>query len=217
MKGLLIKDFYSIVSQLKLFLIIIIAFALVPGYSVSAFAMVYAALLPINALAWDEQSKWDNLARMMPYSKFDLVFSKYIIGYISILAAAVLCTGFAFVYSFFPSSEPLNISSIVMFACSGALLVKGYYSAGLSTLRNALKKELPLHDLLLKERYPTISGHVTVARYTSSIQEADRFLKTLEGFKSINFGQFTTSSLDLVVHDWYNHNSRLISKMSLRS
>ena len=120
MKGLLIKDFYSIVSQLKLFLIIIIAFALVPGYSVSAFAMVYAALLPINALAWDEQSKWDNLARMMPYSKFDLVFSKYIIGYISILSAAVLCTGFAFVYSFFPSSEPLNISSIVMFACSGA-------------------------------------------------------------------------------------------------
>ena len=119
MKGLLIKDFYSIVSQLKLFLIIIIAFALVPGYSVSAFAMVYAALLPINALAWDEQSKWDNLARMMPYSKFDLVFSKYIIGYISILSAAVLCTGFAFVYSFFPSSEPLNISSIVMFACSG--------------------------------------------------------------------------------------------------
>ena len=120
MKGLLIKDFYSIVSQLKLFLIIIIAFALVPGYSVSAFAMVYAALLPINALAWDEQSKWDNLARMMPYSKFDLVFSKYIIGYISILSAAVLCTGFAFVYSFFPSSEPLNISSVVMFACSGA-------------------------------------------------------------------------------------------------
>ena len=104
-----------------------------------------------------------------------------------------------------------------MITSSGTLLVKGYYSAGLSTLRNALKKELPLHDLLLKERYPTISGHVTVARYTSSIQEADRFLKTLEGFKSINFGQFTTSSLDLVVHDWYNHNSRLISKMSLRS
>lgn len=104
-----------------------------------------------------------------------------------------------------------------MITRSGALLVKGYYSAELSTLRNTLRKELSLHDLLLKERYPTISGHVTVARYTSPIQQADRFLKTLEEFKSINFGQFTTSSLDLVVHDWYNHNSRLISKMSLRS
>ena len=120
MKGLLIKDFYAVVTQLKIFIILIIVSALIPGYPMGAFTMVYVALLPINALAWDEQSKWDNLARMMPYSKFDLVFSKYIIGYISILSAAVLCTGFAFVYSFFPSSEPLNISSVVMFACSGA-------------------------------------------------------------------------------------------------
>ena len=104
-----------------------------------------------------------------------------------------------------------------MITSSGALLVKGYYSAGLSTLRNALKKELPLHDLLLKERYPTISGHVTVARYTSPLQQADQFLKTLEEFKSINFGQFTISSLDLVVHDWYNYNLRLISKLALCS
>ena len=112
---------------------------------------------------------------------------------------------------------PIHWQLAGMITSSGALLVKGYYSAELSTLRNALRKELPLHDLLLKERYPTISGHVTVARYTSPIQQVDCFLKTLEEFKSINFGQVTTSSLDLVVHDWYNHNSRLISKMSLGS
>lgn len=90
MKGLLIKDFYTVVTQLKIFVILIIVFALIPGYSMGAFAMVYAALLPINALAWDEQSKWDNLARMMPYSRFDLVFSKYLIGYIYIAAALLL-------------------------------------------------------------------------------------------------------------------------------
>ncbi|MCC4382468.1 hypothetical protein LMB54_01425 [Limosilactobacillus reuteri] len=112
---------------------------------------------------------------------------------------------------------PIHWHLAGMITSSGALLVKGYYSAELSTLRNVLRKELPLHDLLLKERYSTISGHVTVARYTSPIQQADQFLKTLEEFKSINFGQFTTSSLDLVVHDWYNHNSRLISKLALCS
>ena len=53
--------------------------------------MVYAALLPVTALAWDEQSKWDGLAKMMPYSKFELVFSKYTVGYISVAAAAALC------------------------------------------------------------------------------------------------------------------------------
>ena len=112
---------------------------------------------------------------------------------------------------------PIHWHLAGMITSSGALLVKGYYSAELTTLRHALRKELPLHGLLLKERYPTISGHVTVARYTNPLQQADRFLKTLEEFKSINFGQFTTSSLDLVVHDWYNHNSQLISKLSLRS
>ncbi len=113
--------------------------------------------------------------------------------------------------------EPIHWQLAGMITSSGALLVKGYYSAELSTLRNQLRQELPLHNLLLKERYPTISGHVTVARYTRPLQQADCFLETLEGFKSINFGQFTTSSLDLVVHDWYNHNSQLISKLSLRS
>lgn len=120
MKGLLIKDFYSIVSQLKLFLIIIIAFALVPGYSVSAFAMVYAALLPINALAWDEQSKWDNLARMMPYSRFDLVFSKYLIGYIYIAAAALLCAAVSFAYSLLPGKEPFDAGNALTIVFSGA-------------------------------------------------------------------------------------------------
>ena len=126
MKGLLIKDFYSIVSQLKLFLIIIIAFALVPGYSVSAFAMVYAALLPINALAWDEQSKWDNLARMMPYSRFDLVFSKYLIGYIYIAAAALLCAAVSFAYSLLPGKEPFdagNALTLVFFGATALLLL----------------------------------------------------------------------------------------------
>ncbi|MCD7133043.1 2'-5' RNA ligase family protein [Limosilactobacillus balticus] len=112
---------------------------------------------------------------------------------------------------------PIHWHLAGMIPSLGALLVKGYYSAELSTLRNQLRQELPLHNLLLKERYPTISGHVTVARYTRPLQQADCFLEALEGFKSINFGQFTTSSLDLVVHDWYNHNSQLISKLSLRS
>lgn len=62
--------------------------------------------------------------------------------------------------------EPIHWQLAGMITSSGALLVKGYYSAELSTLRNQLRQELPLHNLLLKERYPTISGHVTVARYT---------------------------------------------------
>lgn len=120
MKGLLIKDFYAVGTQLKIFIILIIVSALIPGYHMGAFTMVYVSLLPINALAWDEQSKWDNLARMMPYSRFDLVFSKYLIGYIYIVAAALLCAAVSFAYSLLPGKEPFDAGNALTIVFSGA-------------------------------------------------------------------------------------------------
>ena len=48
--------------------------------------MLYAAMMPISALAYDENCKWDQLAAMMPYSVRDIVLSKYLFGYICLLA-----------------------------------------------------------------------------------------------------------------------------------
>lgn len=91
MKGLLLKDIYTMVKQLKIFLLLIVILACLPGYySVSAFAVVYAAMLPITAVAYDERSKWNRLAAMMPYSVQDLVLSKYVLGYLMIGAATLI-------------------------------------------------------------------------------------------------------------------------------
>lgn len=90
MKGLLLKDFYTLVGQMKLFLLMIAIFTLVPNFSMSGFAIVYAAMLPITALAYDERSKWTQLAAMMPYTPAELVVSKYILGYAMVAGAFVL-------------------------------------------------------------------------------------------------------------------------------
>lgn len=90
MKGLLIKDFYTLIKQLKMFLLLIVFFSFLPGSSTSAFAVIYSAMLPITALAYDERSKWDRLAAMMPYSYRNLVLSKYLLGFICVLGAAIL-------------------------------------------------------------------------------------------------------------------------------
>lgn len=82
MKGLLLKDIFTLAKQLKFFLLIILIWSLIPNFSASCFAIVYAALLPVSALAYDERSKWNTLAAMMPYSKKDIVLSKYLLGYI---------------------------------------------------------------------------------------------------------------------------------------
>ncbi|MEG0779672.1 MAG: ABC-2 transporter permease [Oscillospiraceae bacterium] len=83
MKGLLLKDFYVLTGQMKFFLILMLVFAVVPGASMSAFAVVYAAMLPYTTLAYDERSKWDVLAGMLPYTTRDMVLSKYVLGYLA--------------------------------------------------------------------------------------------------------------------------------------
>lgn len=90
MSALLLKDFYTLMRQMRIFLLLIVVFAVLPGFSMSSFAVVYAAMLPITALAYDERSKWDSLAAMMPYTPRQIVVSKYLLGYIGIIFAAIL-------------------------------------------------------------------------------------------------------------------------------
>lgn len=90
MKSLLLKDFYVITKQLKIFLVIIPVIALTTGEAMSTFSILLGAVLPMTAIAYDERSKWNELAAMMPYSKFDLIFSKYLLGYLCMFGAALL-------------------------------------------------------------------------------------------------------------------------------
>ena len=88
MSALLLKDYYVIFRQMKIFLLLILVFSCIPGTFYSTFAVVYASMLPYTALAYDERSKWDQLAAMMPYSARDVVLSKYLFGWISVAVAA---------------------------------------------------------------------------------------------------------------------------------
>lgn len=101
MKGLLLKDLYTLGKQMKLFFLFIVVFAVAPGLSLSAFAIMYASMLPMTALAYDERSKWDTLAAMMPYSVTELVFSKYLLGYLMTLFAALCSLAAQFVINLF--------------------------------------------------------------------------------------------------------------------
>ena len=43
-----------------------------------------------TSMAYDERSKWDQLAAMMPYTDRDIVVSKYVLGWLLSLGAAAL-------------------------------------------------------------------------------------------------------------------------------
>lgn len=102
-----------------------------------------------------------------------------------------------------------------LIASPGAILVKGYYSPALLKLRTRLRYELPAMGLALKERYPTISGHVTVARFINQPAQPQILLDHLASNRDLAVGAFTSPKLELVVHDWYNHHSRLVKEIEL--
>lgn len=90
MKGLLYKDAVTLVKQMRFYLLLVLIFSALPLGNLSSFAVVYAAMLPFSAIAYDEQAKWPRLAAMLPYTPGQLVLSKYIIGWAGVAAALVL-------------------------------------------------------------------------------------------------------------------------------
>ena len=90
MKALILKDTYVIWRQMKYFLVMILQFSALPSGFNNAFAVIYAAMMPYTALAYDERSKWDQMAAMMPYSARDIVLGTYAFGWLCIGGAAVL-------------------------------------------------------------------------------------------------------------------------------
>ena len=88
MKGLLLKDWLVIVKQTKVYFLLMFLFALVPGMGI--YSIFFGALLPMTALAYDERSKWGQMAKMMPYSDHKMVAEKYLFGYLLAGGIAVL-------------------------------------------------------------------------------------------------------------------------------
>lgn len=124
MCGLLIKDTYSMIKETKIFLIFVIIMALVQNDFLFTYAIFYSAMLPISSLAYDERSKWNVYADMLPYTTGQIVGSKYMIGYLSVgfsillvLCGKLLGAGFG---NGMP--EPSEWASLITIGCAANLV-----------------------------------------------------------------------------------------------
>jgi len=92
MKGLLLKDFYMAVKYCRIFLFVILIFSAVSfsdkGMSFfSTFPVLMAGMLPVTLLSYDEKEKWHIYSGTFPYSRAQIVSSKYVFGLLVTLAA----------------------------------------------------------------------------------------------------------------------------------
>lgn len=83
MKALIVKDFYVLRKSLGLYALVIVLFQLMGNATGSLISILYAALLPSAAFAYDDRSRWDELELMLPYSVRQIVLSRYCVGWIS--------------------------------------------------------------------------------------------------------------------------------------
>lgn len=85
MKGLLIKDLYMTKKYCRSYLLIAAVFIAISFASDNnMFFIFYPCLLcgmiPVNLLGYDERSRWMQYSGTLPYSKTQIVSSKYFIG-----------------------------------------------------------------------------------------------------------------------------------------
>ena len=124
MSALLLKDYYVLWKQMRFFPIAILVFSAIPGGYNMVFAVTYAALLPYSCVAYDERSKWDQLAAMMPYSVRDLVLSRYVLGWISGAGACffslILQAAFGLLFHYAASPAALVVA---FFTCVSTLAI----------------------------------------------------------------------------------------------
>lgn len=120
MRALVLKDFYVLWKQMRMFLLIMVLLSVVGGIFNSVFVVVWCAMLPYTAMAYDERSHWDQLAAMMPYSKRDIVLSKYVLGWLCMAAAMVLSLVFQTAASVV-THEPPTLPALAMSFLGGVI------------------------------------------------------------------------------------------------
>ena len=126
MKGLLYKDFYVLLKQNPITVIIILIMALVNNAFSQSFMTIFVIMLPLTALSYDEQARWDTYAAMMPYKKRDLVLSKYVLGLLlcgGVFALELISAGVFYLIK--GSSDGLFLEEKILFplgVMAGALI-----------------------------------------------------------------------------------------------
>ena len=123
MKALLRKDYYVLKSAILLYAGIILLFNMMMGLSGIFITVLYSALLPSSAFAYDDRSRWGELAAMLPYSERDIVLSRYALGVIGIvllnIPGMLARLAVRMLNMPFSSSIGLSLSETLIFLCIG--------------------------------------------------------------------------------------------------
>jgi len=101
-------------------------------------------------------------------------------------------------------------------ASDSAIMIQGFPSNNsLEQIRNNLRVNFKNSDLQksIDKRYAIQTAHSTAVRFRDKILDKDNLFKTLEQYRTFDFGKFEVKEVELVYNDWYQRN-HLVQKLN---
>ncbi|MDD6212158.1 MAG: ABC-2 transporter permease [Clostridiales bacterium] len=142
MKGLLLKDYYLLTGYCRSFILLITVFVLAScagndSFFFTSFPCIFAGILPMTLLSYDDREKWTDYAGTFPYTKAMLVSVKYIMGLFTTLSIFALTVAVQLIravvvsdISFFVKSIPLLSVSLTGGLLASAILLPFIFRFG---------------------------------------------------------------------------------------
>lgn len=96
MKGLLLKDLFNLNGQLKVYIVfpllaVFFAYQAQDMTTMTLYVSMMTMFIVISACAYDEHADFHPYALTLPITKKELVLSKYILGFIVMIGAWLIC------------------------------------------------------------------------------------------------------------------------------
>lgn len=99
---------------------------------------------------------------------------------------------------------PFDIDFKELIFGEAAGMLAGFDRGELVTIRDTIRKTLPLRGLPSMERYASVTAHMTFCRFVRPLCEFADFTKLAHVLARRPLGNMRVVTADLVVHDWYN-------------
>ena len=133
MKGLLLKDWYQVKTNMRMMYLTVLAVLAIWMFSTSnayvfpvSYAAIFLGILPVNLLTYDQSVGWVEYGRTLPVSKKTLVAEKYLIGLFCAAAAVVIGGLFITVISLRTGTTPdKDALSLLAGSVCAILLITG--------------------------------------------------------------------------------------------
>lgn len=127
MRGLILKDLYNLKNNVKNIIFVLVVFSFVSfsqnniGF-LTGYTILFASMLVINTMSYDNIAKWDKYALTMPVARKDVVFSKYLVSIISSLMGAAIAVALCFAQEIYRH----NLDAIEILWITGIILAMGF-------------------------------------------------------------------------------------------